>query len=92
MQDEQSPSYMFDDTDSSSNIQTNNVSQPTSDDPSNKPFSVDENRYKILYLYRPSIYEHINCMGELYIIVLMFPGRVHVTFYITPTIRFLFMV
>ncbi|RCV06426.1 hypothetical protein SETIT_1G161300v2 [Setaria italica] len=42
--DEQSPSYMFDDTDSSSNIQTNNVSQPTSDDPSNKPFSVDENR------------------------------------------------
>ncbi|CAN6278568.1 unnamed protein product [Urochloa humidicola] len=42
--DEESNCYMFDDTDPSANIQTNNVSQPTSDDSSNKPFSVDENR------------------------------------------------
>ncbi|CAL5022001.1 unnamed protein product [Urochloa decumbens] len=42
--DEESSSYMFDDTDPSANIQTNNVGQPTSDGSSNKPFSVDENR------------------------------------------------
>ncbi|CAL4887877.1 unnamed protein product [Urochloa decumbens] len=42
--DEESSSYMFDDTDLSANIQTNNVSQPTSDDSANKPFSIDENR------------------------------------------------
>ncbi|RLM79170.1 polyadenylate-binding protein-interacting protein 4 isoform X1 [Panicum miliaceum] len=42
--DEESSSYIFDDTDSYAIIQTNNVSQPTSDDPSNKPFSIDESR------------------------------------------------
>ncbi|RLN08125.1 polyadenylate-binding protein-interacting protein 4 isoform X1 [Panicum miliaceum] len=42
--DEESSSYIFDDTDSYANIQTNNVSQPTSDGPSNKPFSIDESR------------------------------------------------
>jgi hypothetical protein len=60
VQDEESSSYIFDDTDSYAIIQTNNVSQPTSDDPSNKPFSIDESRYRILH--EPSIYEHINCM------------------------------
>ena len=44
LQDKESSSYIFDDTDSYANIQTNNVSQPTSDDPSNKPFSIDESR------------------------------------------------
>ncbi|KAG2650943.1 hypothetical protein PVAP13_1NG475000 [Panicum virgatum] len=39
--DEESSSYIFDGTDSYANIQTNNVSQPTSDDPS---FSIDESR------------------------------------------------
>jgi hypothetical protein len=51
MQDEESPSYMFEDTYSPSNIQTKNVSQPTSDEQLNKPFSVDENRYKIFFIY-----------------------------------------
>ncbi|CAN6244343.1 unnamed protein product [Urochloa humidicola] len=42
--DEKSFSYMFDDTDPSASIQTNNFGQPTSDDSSNKSFSVVENR------------------------------------------------
>ncbi|CAO2045803.1 unnamed protein product [Urochloa humidicola] len=42
--DEESSSYMFDDTDPSAGIQTNYVGQTTSDDSSNKSFSVDENR------------------------------------------------
>ncbi|KAF8689593.1 hypothetical protein HU200_041770 [Digitaria exilis] len=41
---EESSSYTFDNTDSSAIIQANNVSQPKFDDPSNKPFSVGENR------------------------------------------------
>ncbi|RLN34342.1 hypothetical protein C2845_PM03G26330 [Panicum miliaceum] len=46
--DEKSSSYIFDDTDPSANIQTNNVSQPASDGSSNKPFSVGENRLEKL--------------------------------------------
>ncbi|KAJ1279183.1 hypothetical protein BS78_04G135700 [Paspalum vaginatum] len=42
--DEESSSYIFDDTDTSATIKTNNDSQPTSNYLSNRPLSVDENR------------------------------------------------
>ncbi|KAF8696332.1 hypothetical protein HU200_037239 [Digitaria exilis] len=41
---DESSSYIFDDTDTSANMKTNSVSQPTYDDLSNKPFSIGENR------------------------------------------------
>ncbi|XP_066321702.1 polyadenylate-binding protein-interacting protein 4-like isoform X1 [Miscanthus floridulus] len=42
--DEESSSHIFDDTDASATIQTNSVSQPTSDHLSDRPLSNDENR------------------------------------------------
>ncbi|WVZ75386.1 hypothetical protein U9M48_023442 [Paspalum notatum var. saurae] len=42
--DEESSSYIFDDTDPSATIETNNDSQPTSNYLSNRPLSADENR------------------------------------------------
>lgn len=50
VQNDESSSYIFDDTDTSANMKTNSVSQPTYDDLSNKPFSIGENRYRILFI------------------------------------------
>ena len=51
VQDEESSSHIFDDTDASATIQTNSVSQPTSDHLSDRPLSNDENRYKVLFTW-----------------------------------------
>jgi hypothetical protein len=51
VQDEESSSHIFDDTDASATIQTNSVSQPTSDYLSDRPVSNDENRYKVLFTW-----------------------------------------
>ncbi|CAN6327579.1 unnamed protein product [Urochloa humidicola] len=48
IKDEESSSYIFDGIDPYANIQTNDVSQPASDDSSNKPFSVVDIRFETL--------------------------------------------
>lgn len=42
--DEESSSYIFDDNDASAAVETNNVSQPTSNYLSNRPLSIEEHR------------------------------------------------
>lgn len=51
VQDKESSSHIFDDTDASATIHTNSVSQPTSDYLSDRPLSNDENRYKVLFTW-----------------------------------------